>query len=363
MPKKKKGGKKKKGSGGGDAAAAKPSEAAEAAVKQLQRVYAKTLSLVGGADNGQKALPSVDSALKTGAKAQLPVSYLIVDNADLSPPPAGSCRLRPLLQSIRNSGYPYLRQLYLWHVSLQHKQVFALSEHLAARNDLEMLELMDNQLDPAAGGLIGQALGGNHGLKSLRILFNNIGTRGFEGLCAGVELNDTLKRVSICHCDMDVDAGAIAGAILPRVAWSHLTLDGNRLRAAGLAALASGLAGATHLEVISLQENEIDVYCEAPDDLLTCLERAKPDLLLMKGALSEIDLSGNHVGEEAGKWLLELQTARKEAKLKGVKIKCGPQMSADTFAALAKGPAASGKKKGVGGGKKKGGKKKKKKKK
>lgn len=70
-----------------------------------------------------------------------------------------------------------------------------LAGHLQARNDLGLLELMHNDLTPAAGRILGGALGVNRGVKTLRVLFNDIGTEGYRLLCHGLEMNDTLKRV------------------------------------------------------------------------------------------------------------------------------------------------------------------------
>jgi len=79
--------------------------------------------------------------------------------------------------------------------------------------------------------------------------------------------------------------------------------------------MAAGIAATTYLEALSLQDNEIDMYCKAPDDILAAMAALR-GALLVNVSLTELDMSGNTVGEEAGQALLALHAARKEAKMK-----------------------------------------------
>lgn len=239
---------------------------------------------------------------------------MVLDRLELVGP-HGSSRLFPLVDAIRNTGYRYLTHMYLWHTPLAHADMVVLASHLSSRNDLEQLEFLHNDMSRDGARILGEALTGNRGVKALRILFNPIGTDGFRELCHGLETNETVTKVSVCHCELDEGAGAVAGDAIARTAWTTLALDGNQIRAAGLATMAQGLAGTTYLETLSLQDCEIDQYCKPPHDILSAMAALCPALLLNK-SLSEIDMGGNTVGEAAGKALLDMHAARKEAKMK-----------------------------------------------
>ncbi|KAI1893827.1 hypothetical protein AGOR_G00127680 [Albula goreensis] len=90
------------------------------------------------------------------------------------------------------------------------------------------------------------------------------------------------------------------------------------------------------LEKLHLSDNAIDTF--GPGNAPGVLSFAHRIYSLIKFSthLTELDLSDNHIGDQAGKVLLEALQERREAEMAALKIKVTTQMSADTFAAILK---------------------------
>lgn len=364
-------GKKKSGKKGSKKGKKGDDEKDEKKVEMLKRLsagYNKRLLKYGE----QQPFEVVDTALKKAVKSGEDITQIVLIGQVLDPGIVNSSRLLPLLEAVRETGYPALREFFLWNTEIRNEDATPLATHLEKRADLTTIELLDNDLTTAGCMRIGTGLSFNKALTTLKISHNDIGDEGVLALCQGLAFNHVLQNLVLEFCGIGSDAGVALGrTVATSTGLTELLLNGNKVGSVGAIKMMIGIASSKALKRLELRNNHVDSYAPVGENCLALFEEMEA-LLANNITFAYLDLSDNYIGEEGGQAVLALYAARKEAGLSTVNIKVDARMRAETYAAIAKGTkwaeasgsGGGGKSKAKGskkGGKKKGGKKKKKK--
>eukprot|EP00040_Diaphanoeca_grandis_P021304 m.113478 g.113478 ORF g.113478 m.113478 type:complete len:358 (+) comp28274_c0_seq1:162-1235(+) len=330
-------------------------------VKRLDGGYTKRCTET----HEQPPIESVQVAIKTAVKEGNVYSQMLLSEEDLIGP-FDSSRLTPLLMAVRETGYPFLTQLYFWNTPLRSMDVLVLAQYLEGKCFLQVLEMMDNDLNAFACDSIGAAVGFNKSLKTLAILHNDIGDEGCLSLCKGLSFNQTLDKLHLEYCGIGAEGcEGIGRNIATNGSITAIYLNGNTIEGSGVTHLVRGLASNQTLQRLELQDNAIDIYATSGDDCVSAIEALERHTGF-NVTFAYLDLSENIIGDEGGKAVLDLYERRKEAGLTGINILVSPRMRSELFSSINKATkwvAGDGKSKAGGKGKakkKKSGKKKKK---
>lgn len=237
-----------------------------------------------------------------------PIEQLVVDDETGPIGPGGT---RALMTAVMGSGpgmkggpYKLLKYIRIWRSNVGDDGAAAIAEVLrlgGADVKIAFLELLDDNIGPKGAAALGGALsvGLNLSLLTLNLDYNGtLGTDGVRGLCRGLRTNCTLKQLHLCYVQMTSEAGGAISDLLQNTSsnLTVLTLTGNRLGGAGLAAICHGLLLNKKLEKLGLADNMI----EQSEEDLYALELFKACLLCPTVELTAVDLMWNRIGEAGG---------------------------------------------------------------
>ncbi|KAM9834945.1 NACHT, LRR and PYD domains-containing protein 3-like isoform 2-T3 [Syngnathus typhle] len=166
---------------------------------------------------------------------------------------------------------------------------------------LEVLRLQRCQLSKKSCEALASVLSSSRTLRELDLSWNDLHDHGLEALAAGLAKPQcTLQVLKLWNCKLSKKScEALASVLSSPGSLRHLDLNGNDLHDDGLEALAAGLAKPQcTLRVLKLQNCGIGRR--------GCVSLAKA-LWSNPSHLQQLNLLGNHIGEEGKRALKEVQ--------------------------------------------------------
>jgi len=250
---------------------------------------------------------------------------------------------RVLMHSLRQSGYPKIKAIWVWKCNGGDELVRSVCYYLDMdpSPEVEDVQFMDNNLTPLGCEFLGRTLGptGNKVINFLKLDYNQFGVPGVQKLSEGLAQNSTLRVLSLQYCDIGPGGGEHLALILMFIKsiLEDLYLRGNRLGEEGVVNLFGGAKRAKCLRSIDLFDNK---FCGTPEVI-----EGLRELFAHNTKLEKYDLGGNRITDEGAKDLITGMLGHSHLRTVLITEQC----SVKTFEALEIQLGASkGKKKGKG---------------
>ena len=221
----------------------------------------------------------------------------------------GPAQVRALVEAVlgKREGmkgpYKKLTTLRLWRCYIREEGVNWLAKLLLARNAsaLTCLQLLDNNISPQGITCLGKALsaGGNTSLLSLTLDCNQaFGSCGAEHLFKGLRTNSCLKKLSLAYCKIGEEAAHGLQQLLafPSSSIHTLNLKGNRLKGAGMVALATALKKNSILKELDFSDNSTGPNLSALGELC--------EMLKVNKGLTSLRIDQNGIEDKGAEVLL-----------------------------------------------------------
>jgi len=189
----------------------------------------------------------------------------------VEPPPVQlKVTLEPLLLSIRQERYSFIKDLHIWNIPLRHEQVASLALVIEKNIcKLQHVELMSCTVGAEAAKRL--TLSFNHcpTISRVTLDYNEFGDAGCAGICEALQGNHTLVSLSMCYCGLEVHSGHLLGDLVAATALRELYVDGNDLLCEGAMELIRICADQAALEAYEREEikrKKEEAILESRDD-------------------------------------------------------------------------------------------------
>lgn len=97
-----------------------------------------------------------------------------------------SLRLDPLFVALLETGYPFLKELYLWNLTLRNEDALCIARYVRQRRDFIKVELLGCKFSDDKGlPSLAEGLGFNKHIQKLNFSFVPLGTEGMRVLALG----------------------------------------------------------------------------------------------------------------------------------------------------------------------------------
>ncbi|EDV28880.1 NACHT, LRR and PYD domains-containing protein 5 [Trichoplax sp. H2] len=171
--------------------------------------------------------------------------------------------LEPLIKSIRNVHYTFIKELYLWKIPLQHSHTATLAL-MMEKGDYKIttLELEDCDIGAYSIARLSKSFQSNT-LVNLVLDFNEFGDEGVEGLCNGLKGNSSLIKLSLNYCGLTHKSGKILSKAISSTAIREVYLDSNKLGPEGVRSLIEPFVEQSIIEVIERRQEKEKKEAEA----------------------------------------------------------------------------------------------------
>ncbi|XP_038050255.1 uncharacterized protein LOC119723597 isoform X1 [Patiria miniata] len=219
-------------------------------VKRLYRIY------LNNCENKKSIVcPSLKNFMKSCYEDnKLIVKFILEPVADYQDPEISNVKLEPLVMSLRQERYKYIKELHVWDIPLKHEHLASLALMLdKGVYPLTRLELIDCDIDAYAVERLMKCMPMTI-ISTLAFDYNEFGDEGLRGICKGLKNNRLLLSLSLCYCDLGVEAGSMLGDIVSTTALRDIYLNGNNLEAEGAIELIK--LAADHAEMETYERNE-----------------------------------------------------------------------------------------------------------
>ncbi|XP_022098744.1 uncharacterized protein LOC110983635 isoform X2 [Acanthaster planci] len=220
-------------------------------VKRLHRIY------LSNCENKKSIVcPSLKSFMKRCYEDnKLIVKFILEPVADFQDPILSNVMLEPLIMSIRQERYKYIKELHVWDIPLKHEHLASLALMLEKGvYPVTRLELIDCDIDAYAVERLMKCMPMTI-ISTLAFDYNEFGNEGLRGICKGLKNNRLLLSLSLCYCDLGVEAGSLLGDVVSTTALREIYLNGNNLEAEGAIELIK--LAADHAEMENYERNEV----------------------------------------------------------------------------------------------------------
>ncbi|XP_071798690.1 uncharacterized protein [Asterias amurensis] len=185
---------------------------------------------------------------------KLIVKFILEPVADFQDPVLSNVRLEPLVMSLRQERYKYIKELHIWDIPLKHEDVATLALMLdKGVYPITRLELIDCDVGAYAVERLMKCIPMTI-ISILSFDYNEFGDEGVRGICKGLKNNRLLLSLSLCYCDLGVESGSLLGDIVSTTALREIYLNGNNLEAEGTIELVK--LAADHAEMESYERAE-----------------------------------------------------------------------------------------------------------
>ena len=110
-------------------------------------------------------------------------------------------RLEPLFSALLETGYPFLKELYLWNMTLRNEDTAVLSHYFKTRRDFTKFEMLACKFaDDRSIATLAEGLGFNKLISTINFSFVPIGTEGLRVLALGPSILPAARGVRVCLC-------------------------------------------------------------------------------------------------------------------------------------------------------------------
>ena len=174
---------------------------------------------------------------------------------------------------------------------------------------LTFLKLNSNSIGSEGATAIGDALRVNASLTSLWLFNNDIGDESATAIADALRVNVSLTSLDLSHNELEAEAAkALAPALAANASLTKILVSGNQLGDEGTTILCDALreSTASKVEEFDLCGNKI-----GPDGA-----KAIAALCAVRGSLTSLDVTYNHLGEEGRAMVNDAVKGREDFTLK-----------------------------------------------
>jgi len=210
-------------------------ENADVDQKRFLKLYARLCE-----ENKSIMCSALVKSMKTAIESKLYVEKFIIspeENDDQSEP-----SLEVVIRCIRESFYPFIKELCVWDLELDHAVLTNLALLLERRSyKISKVDLMDCDVPSHSLERFSRCFKGS-ALTHLNLDYNEFGDEGCRLLCVGCKNNYTIVSLSLCYCNLTHVSGRYLSEVLGANLLCQLYLDGNELGCRGAFLLVSAVA-------------------------------------------------------------------------------------------------------------------------
>ena len=114
--------------------------------------------------------------------------------------------VKAITEALKLAKYPHAQSIRLWKTYCEDEGVRAICEFLQAYPTVICLELIDNKITYLGCEFLGKTLSPGPTMPPvvyLKLDHNLFGSAGVNALAEGLKINEQLKVLSLCYCDID----------------------------------------------------------------------------------------------------------------------------------------------------------------
>tara|TARA_B110000285_G_scaffold212843_1_gene256706 strand:- start:21 stop:758 length:738 start_codon:yes stop_codon:yes gene_type:complete len=114
--------------------------------------------------------------------------------------------IKAITESLKTVAYPHLISIRLWKTYIEDEGVRAICEFMQKCSTVQCLELLDDKVTPLGCEFLGKTLTPGSSCPPISILkldHNAFGSDGLKQLASGIKENIYIKMLSLTYCDID----------------------------------------------------------------------------------------------------------------------------------------------------------------
>ncbi|CAD8147575.1 unnamed protein product [Paramecium octaurelia] len=262
---------------------------------QIMRFYNRKIQSLGVAQN-KIFVQAVAQAIEN--QEHLTTLHIIEE--------IGPNAIRGIFEALMDLNYKHLANIWLVKAGLglnNNEGVKYLANYIQKAQNTKVLDLTENEITPQGCIHLGYALSPAFKvpLQELILDFNYIGCEGMKELSKGLEMNTTIRKLSLNYCRLDLESVKYIQDILSFVDCDlrYLFLEGNYLRNQGVYQLFRALETNEWLEELNIANNQFGESEDVPLIEKIC------EVLTKNNSIQVYDFRGNALYDDSAKKFLE----------------------------------------------------------